>query len=139
MSAPNQYVTADRTYAFGTIPPSSAIRVELAVVKAIGEPLFKMAMTKNKSKEEDEAAMMAAMVMLAKEADPDELLATTAIVFKSVSIGNLTAAVDIDTHMIGRNKELWIVMFAALRFNFSDFMPAVPSVSLPTAAAPASA
>lgn len=138
MSAqPNQVTTGGRTYVFGTIPPSQAIRVELAVVKVIGEALFKMAVQKNRSKADDDAAIAAALGLLAAKADPDELLGTMSTVFKYVSIGNVTTAVDLDTHMVGRNREVWTVFIAALRFNFADFMPAGPSASILDGAAPA--
>jgi hypothetical protein len=138
MSAqPNQLVTTDRTYVFGTIPPTQAIRVELAVVKVIGEALFKMAMQKNRSKADDDAAIAAALGLLAAKADPDEMLATMATVFKHVSIGGAATSVDLDAHMQGRNREVWTVFIAALRFNFADFMPAGPSVSVLSAGAPA--
>lgn len=49
-------------------------------------------------------------------------MATMETVFKYVTCDG--KRVDINATFTGRNKELWQVFIAALRFNFSDFLPA---------------
>ena len=115
----------ERTYSFGTIPPVEAVRVEVSVARVIGEPLFKAFMDAKKtgSTEKDaEQAGATAIGLLLSKMDADELLATMETVFKYVTCDG--KRVDINATFTGRNKELWQVFIAALRFNFSDFLPA---------------
>lgn len=115
----------ERTYSFGTIPPVEAVRVEVAVARVIGEPLFKAFMDAKKtgSTEKDaEQAGATAIGLLLSKMDADELLATMETVFKYVTCDG--KRVEINATFAGRNKELWQVFIAALRFNFSDFLPA---------------
>ncbi len=115
----------ERTYSFGTIPPVEAVRVEVAVARVIGEPLFKAFMDAKKtgSNEKDaEQAGATAIGLLLSKMDADELLATMETVFKYVTCDG--KRVEINATFAGRNKELWQVFIAALRFNFSDFLPA---------------
>lgn len=115
----------ERTYSFGTLPPVEAVRVEVAVARVIGEPLFKAFMDAKKtgSTEKDaEQAGATAIGLLLSKMDADELLATMETVFKYVTCDG--KRVEINATFAGRNKELWQVFIAALRFNFSDFLPA---------------
>lgn len=115
----------ERTYSFGTIPPVEAVRVEVSVARVIGEPLFKAFMDAKKtgSTEKDaEQAGATAIGLLLSKMDADELLATMETVFKYVTCDG--KRVEINATFSGRNKELWQVFIAALRFNFSDFLPA---------------
>ena len=115
----------ERNYSFGTIPPVEAVRVEVSVARVIGEPLFKAFMDAKKtgSTEKDaEQAGATAIGLLLSKMDADELLATMETVFKYVTCDG--KRVEINATFTGRNKELWQVFIAALRFNFSDFLPA---------------
>ena len=115
----------ERTYSFGTLPPVEAVRVEVAVARVIGEPLFKAFMDAKKtgSTEKDaEQAGATAIGLLLSKMDADELLATMETVFKYVTCEG--KRVEINATFTGRNKELWQVFIAALQFNFSDFLPA---------------
>jgi hypothetical protein len=115
----------ERSYSFGTLPPVEAVRVEVAVARVIGEPLFKAFMDAKKtgSTEKDaEQAGATAIGLLLSKMDADELLATMETVFKYVTCDG--KRVEINATFSGRNKELWLVFIAALRFNFSDFLPA---------------
>ena len=121
----NKKQVGDRTFAFGTIPPVEAIKVEVAIARVIGEPLFKAFMDAKKtgSTEKDaEQAGATAIGLLLSKMDADELLATMETVFKYVTCDG--KRVEINATFAGRNKELWQVFIAALRFNFSDFLPA---------------
>lgn len=115
----------DRTFTFGTIPAMEAVKVEVAVARVIGEPLFKAFMDAKKtgSQEQDaEQAGATAIGLLLSKMDADELLATMETVFKYVTCDG--KRVEINATFTGRNKDLWQVFIAALRFNFSDFLPA---------------
>lgn len=115
----------ERNYSFGTIPAMEAVKVEVAVARVIGEPLFKAFMDAKKtgSTEKDaEQAGATAIGLLLSKMDADELLATMETVFKYVTCDG--KRVEINATFAGRNKELWQVFIAALRFNFSDFLPA---------------
>ena len=114
----------DLLYAM-SLPPVEAVRVEVAVARVIGEPLFKAFMDAKKtgSTEKDaEQAGATAIGLLLSKMDADELLATMETVFKYVTCDG--KRVEINATFAGRNKELWQVFIAALRFNFSDFLPA---------------
>lgn len=115
----------ERNYSFGTIPAMEAVKVEVAVARVVGEPLFKAFMDAKKtgSTEKDaEQAGATAIGLLLSKMDADELLATMETVFKYVTCDG--KRVEINATFAGRNKELWQVFIAALRFNFSDFLPA---------------
>lgn len=123
----NQQIIGDRQYSFGTIPPVEAIQVQVAIMRVIGEPLFKAFMeTKGKqddpeaAKKDQEAAGIAAISLLLAKLDADILTATMQTVFKYVTCDG--KRVDMNATFVGRNKELWQVFIAALRFNFSDFL-----------------
>lgn len=114
----------DRNYSFGTIPAVEAVKVEVSVARVIGEPLFKAFMDSKKTGSTDsdaEAAGASAIGLLLSKMDADELISTMETVFKYVSVDG--KRVDINASFTGRNKELWQVFIAALRFNFSDFLP----------------
>lgn len=124
----NQLELNGRRFSFGVIPPVEAIRVEVAIARVIGEPLFKAFMeAKGKDgktdKEAEVEAGAAAIGLLASKMDADELIKTMQTVFNYVGVDG-RARVDINMDFSGRNKELWQVFIAALRFNFRDFLPA---------------
>lgn len=120
----NKKEIGGRTFSFGTIPPMEAIKVEVAIARVIGEPLFKAFMDAKKtgSTEKDaEQAGATAIGLLLSKMDADELLTTMETVFKYVSCDG--QRVEMNSTFAGRNKEVWQVFIAALRFNFSDFLP----------------
>ena len=121
----NQKQIGDRTYSFGSIPAMEAVKVEVAIARVIGEPLFKAFMDAKKtgSAESDvEQAGASAIGLLLSKMNADELVQTMETVFKYVSCEG--KRVEINATFAGRNKELWQVFIAALQFNFSDFLPA---------------
>lgn len=129
-----------RTFSFGTIPPMEAVRVEVAIARVIGEPLFKAFMDAKKtgSNEEDaEKAGAAAIGMLMAKMDADELLTTMETVFKYISCDG--QRVEMNATFSGRNKEVWQVFVAGLKFNFSDFLPASLFASIRAKLEPAQA
>ena len=127
----NKKQIGDRTYSFGTVPAEEAVKVEVAVARVVGEPLFKAFMeskTPGADKQaEDQAGALAIGMMLSKM-DSTELLQTMATVLKYTGTESKPRLEVND--FTGRNKELWQVFIAALRFNFSDFLPEGLFVSL---------
>lgn len=113
---------ADRTFTFGQIPAMEAVRIEVAIARVIGEPLFKAFMDR-KDAGADQAAMMhaagAAVGLLTSKMNPDELVTTIEAVMKYVRVDG--KRVEVNSAFTGRNKELWQVFIAALKYNFSDF------------------
>jgi hypothetical protein len=121
----NTLTLKDRTYTFGTIPALEAIGVEVAIARVVGEPLFKaFADAKNGGKVTAEAmaAGAAAIGLLTAKMDKAELIETMTTVFKYVGHSGKPNT-NIDADFTGRNKELWTVFIAALKFNFADFLP----------------
>lgn len=115
----------DRVFTFGTIPPVEAVRVQVAVARVIGEPLFKAFMDTKKTGEGDAdtaaAAGSAAIGLLLSKMDADELVKTMETVFRYCSVDG--KRVQIDATFNGKPKEMWQVFIGALVFNFSDFLP----------------
>ena len=121
----NTQQIGDRTFTFGTIPAMEAVKVEVSVARVIGEPLFKAFMdakATGSAESDAEAAGATAIGLLLSKMDAKELLETMQTVFQYVSCDGKRT--DINATFTGRNKELWQVFIAALRFNFSDFLPA---------------
>ncbi len=113
-----------RDYTFGVIPPEEALRVEVAIGRAIGPGLFAAFMDSKKTgmtKEQQRSAGMAAIGMMSSSMDADELIKTMKTVFNYVAAFG-KPRIEI-SDFVGRNKELWQVFIAALRVNFSDFLP----------------
>lgn len=121
----NTQQIGDRIYSFGIIPAMEAVKVEVAVARVIGEPLFKAFMDAKKTgstEQGSEQAGATAIGLLLSKMDAAELIETMQTVFAYVSADG--KRIDINATFTGRNKELWQVFVAALRFNFSDFLPA---------------
>lgn len=120
-----------RAFSIGTLPAIEAIKVEVAVARVIGEPLFKAFVTKSGDggamNEESMGAMAVGMLMAKMNAD--ELLATMQTVFAYVSCDG--QRVELNSTFTGRNREVWEVFIAALKFNFHDFFPESLFTSLP--------
>lgn len=128
-----------RQFNFGTIPALQAVRVEVAVARVIGEPLFQAFMDTKKTGStpaDAEKAGAAALGILLSKMDADELTATMETVFDYVFCDG--KRVDIDETFTGKPRDLWQVFIAALRFNFSDFLPAGLLASLRAKLQPAS-
>lgn len=125
----NQHHHNGRDYSFGTIPAIEAVGVEVAIAKVIGEPAFKafMEMDVNELKKGafDKEKMMkvgsTAIGLLTTKMDADDLIKVMTTVFKYVTCDG--KRVEINSTFTGRNKDLWVVFYHALRFNFADFFP----------------
>ncbi len=125
-----------RTYSFGMIPAEESIDVEVAVARVIGEPLFRAftdkqgtaGLTKEQQDEEAKAAGAAAVGMLMSRMQADELRRTMASVFNYVGCDDKPRLSIND--FTGRNRERWQVFIAALKHNYSDFLPASLYASL---------
>lgn len=126
------YEAGGRTFSIGTLPAIEAIKVEVAVARVIGEPLFKAFVASKDSKDEldDATAGAAAIGVLLSKMDSTELLNTMSIVFGCVTCDG--QRIELNSTFTGRNKELWQVFIAALQFNFEDFFPDNLLASLPS-------
>jgi hypothetical protein len=119
MAVEKDFKLNERLFTFSTIPAFEAIDVEVNVAKVIGEPLF-AAFTAPEGKDADALGAIA-IGQLLSNMDAKVLKETITTVFKYVRCDG--KEIVIDMHFTGRNKELWIVLIQALRFNFSDFLP----------------
>lgn len=130
-------VIGDKTYAFGTLPATVAIDVQVIIARALGDGLLSLIMAKDTSPEEQAQAMKlasAALTSSLKASDVKELIGK---VFSCVTVGDGVSAavpVNVDAHFTGRPRRLWEVLIEALKVNFSDFFPNAGSGS--TAATP---
>jgi len=131
-TASKTYEVGGRSFSIGMLPAIEAIKVEVAVARVIGEPLFKAFVSTKETKDAalNEAATGAAAIgMLLSKMDATELLATMNIVFGAVMCDG--QRIELNSTFTGRNKELWQVFIAALQFNFDDFFPDNLLASLP--------
>ena len=116
--ADRQLIIGDRTYVFGTIPAIQAVKVEIAIAKVIGEPLFK-AFTE--SKEADSKVIGGnILALITTNMKADEILGVMETVMEFTTCNG--SRIDIDSTFTGRNKELWSVFLGGLKFNFADFL-----------------
>jgi len=118
-------------FSFGILPATQAVRVEVAIARVIGEPLFRAFMDikgKDSSADQQLAAAGAAIGLLTSRMEADDLLVQMKTVFDACSCDG--KRIDIDSTFTGQNKQLWEVFIEALRVNFSDFFPAGLSASL---------
>ena len=122
----DRYTTADRVYLIRQMPPVKAVKVELIIAKAVGEPVFK-AFTAGEAAG-SEQLIAAAIGLLTARVSEAELLTAMVAVFEHVGIDGKKVRIcengsstGIDEAFQGRNKELWQVFIAALRVNYADF------------------
>ena len=120
-----------RKFSIGTLPAVEAIKVEVAVARVIGEPLFKAFTTGKTDGQEIDMEQAGALVigLLASKLNADDLLTTLNTVFTYVTCDE--QRVEINSTFTGRNRELWLVFIEALKFNFADFFPDGLLASLP--------
>ncbi|MES2587011.1 MAG: hypothetical protein V4536_08840 [Pseudomonadota bacterium] len=110
-----------RQISIGTLGIIDALRVEVAIAKVIGEPLF-AALTTVKDGAEKMGVTALAIGQLASKMDADDLIKTMETVFKCVSVDGKRIN-SMEESFNGRNKEIWQVFIAALKANFADFFP----------------
>lgn len=142
MSAP-QKTFGGRLFSFGMMPPTDAIRVEVSLVKAIGEPLLRAFIKAQEISKDQKFANLAelksnpevldtvskAMGTISARMDAEDLLKTMGLVFDRIVCNG--QPINIDATFVGRNKELWQVFMEGLRVNFADFFPDGLSLSPP--------
>ncbi len=123
-------LVGDRVYEFEYVPAEFAIGVQLFVMKTIGDALFRAFMDYRTNGGTQEAELIAgaqAITQIAARADAAELKAAMETVLRYTITGKKSEparrAASLDDFNGGRTRELWQVFIAALRFNFSDFLP----------------
>lgn len=123
----NQKEIGGRTYAFGMIPPTKSIPVQVAIARVLGEPFFKMATAAKGDGAEGQISVMATAIgMLTAKMDPDELVRVMNTVFEYTNVDG-KKIVSIDSTFVGRNTEMWEAFGEGLRFNYADFLDALKS------------
>jgi hypothetical protein len=128
------FKTDDRVYLIRQMPPVKAVKVELIIAKAVGEPIFK-AFTAGEGAKSAQVMTAAVGLLTAKVSEAELLTAMTAVLEhvgidgKKVRICENGSSAGIDEAFQGRNKELWQVFLAALRVNFADFFQGDLSLS----------
>lgn len=151
-SAPRKTI-GGRVYAFGTLPATQALKVELAIAPVLADALAAFGGANIDKLTDVESGVLTAraagevLKRLAAEdyTAPDGsrhmgLQSIMETVFAHVTVieGTKAADVNIDVHFTGRPRDKYLVLVEALKANFADFFPASPSPSSPsvTEAAP---
>lgn len=130
-----QTTIGGRTFVFGYIPPSRAIGVEVILAKVLGGPLIRALFTaKSKDAKQDPGAVGAAvMAAVSEKLTEEEVQRVLNTVFEYASCNGERIVID-ECFSKGRHKEMWMAFLYGLKFNFSDFIPATLSASVPGAA-----
>ncbi len=144
MSAPQKTI-GGRTFSFGMLSAKVGFRVQIGIIKVIGEPLFKMLLGSGAGTmgdaiskiQADPTAFVAGMGLLSQRLDADEMDTLAETLFGSVRLSQtiegkaVGSPVTFETFQ-GKPKDIWLVMWEALRVNFADFFPAAGSSSSPS-------
>lgn len=109
-----------RVVVIGGLSAEKAIKVQLVIAQAVGEPLFKA--VSGKGGMADQGAITAALGAVAKNVEYETLIDTMKTVFECVTIDGKRIN-SIDESFNGRHKEMWQVFIEALKANFADFLP----------------
>jgi hypothetical protein len=140
VSAPRKDING-RTYAFGTLPATQALRVELAIAPVLADALAAFGTAAVEKLSEDMGALMTARaageVLKRLSAEdftaPDGsrhmgLLSIMETVFSVVTVIDRGKAspVNIDQTFTGKPADKYHVLVEALKVNFADFFPAAP-------------
>lgn len=116
----SQTTIGGRTISVGYLPALQAVKVEVALARLCGDAIFKAIGKKGGNAEEIGAAAISAITA---KLDSDEVIELIKTIYSCVRIDGQAQPLD-QAFTGGRTKELWQVMFFALRYNFSDFLPA---------------
>ncbi len=123
-------VVGDAVYEFEYVPAEFALKVQLFVMKTIGDALFRAFMDYRTNGGTQEAELIAgaqAITAIAARADAAELKEAMETVFRYTIAGKkgepARKTVTLDDFNGGKTRQMWQVFIAALRFNFSDFLP----------------
>lgn len=131
----DRFPLGDRVYFIRQMPPRLAFKVEVFLAKTIGQPLFKAFATDELS---GTGAIAVAIGLFAERLDEEEILKVIHSTFRYVGIDGVCvriieeadkACAGLDTHFMGRNRELLQVLGQALKVNFADFFDGLPSLS----------
>lgn len=112
-----------RKVVIGGLSCEKAVKVQLVIAQAVGEPLFKAVSGKDGAN--NQGAITAALGAVAKNIEYETLMDTMRTVFECVTIDGKRIN-SIDETFNGRSKDMWLVFIEALKANFADFLPANP-------------
>lgn len=111
-----------RQISIGKLGCIDSLNVQVAIAGVTGGPLFSALVDNTSDSETKKAAIFLALGSVAQHVSPEALIKTMETVFKCVSIDGKRIN-SLDESFAGRNKEVWQVFIAALKENFSDFLP----------------
>lgn len=120
-----------REFAFGRIPPTKSVPLQVQLVHLIGPELHRvLGMDIGKAKENLDAELVLGVL---QGADGAEVLKMMETVFAYVSVdGHAIEPRLIDaTFNTSSSATIWKVFLEGLKVNYADFFPASPSDSLP--------
>jgi hypothetical protein len=114
-------------YGIKKMPAADSLRVQVAIARVVGEPLFRSLMdAKGNLKSEDaDKAFGNAIGLMTSRMDADELIAVMNMVLKGVANGN-KVSLKVDD-FDGRPLDLWLVFIEGLKVSFGDFLDAARS------------
>jgi hypothetical protein len=141
MASAEQVKIGDRTFEFGILPASKALRVVGTLAPAVAEGIveFVQAFGEKDKAKQDQMVMRGVVAIISRMSAEDwtspdgrrmlgvESLAV--MLFDHASCGG--KKIQIDATFQGCVKDLYVAVFHALRVNFSDFFPAGLSPSSP--------
>lgn len=133
MASAPQKVFGDRTFAFGTIPPSDALDIQVDIVRIFGEGVLRLLIGHGREQAAQLEAFAAAIRTIASHPNAktlkQEVKDMLSTAFRFVTCAGAPVTFDITFH--GKNKELWLVFAEAVKTNFADFFQEGPSPSDP--------
>jgi hypothetical protein len=122
----DRFECGNRVYLIRQMPPRLAVPMEVYLAKTLGQPMFKAFSTAELS---SEGAMALAVGLFTERLDDAQLLKMMQTAFRFVGIKDVIIRIceendggeGLDTHFVGRNRELWQVFIKVLQVNFADF------------------
>jgi len=127
----NQYALNGRTFSFSFMPAETAVLVEATILRVLGEPLFRLAMTAKDNVADVTPDQLGATALsdLFARLTGDDLLFVLRSVFSYASCDQKPIVVN--ATFTGRPKELMQVLMFGLRYNFADFFVGGPLTFAP--------
>jgi hypothetical protein len=116
-----------RTFAFRPLPAVEAVKLFVALVSIVGEPLF-AAFVKAEGKGDAETLGAALIGSLSGKLDPTAVAGHMSTVFSAATCDG-AAIIFESTFSERRTMEAFRVFLAGLRYQYADFFDAAPLLS----------
>jgi len=148
MSAPRKTIKG-RDFIFGTLPASTALKVELAIAPVLADALAAFGAGSVEKLSEEAGSLLTAraagevLKRLSAEdyTSPDgsphmglQTLMETVFAHVTIVVQPKPRTVNLDQDFTGKAADKYLVLVEALKVNFADFFPAAPSSSSPAEA-----